>query len=127
VHTKTHPFDTRPGGHVGQPLERLYEGRAAIRIARVINGVHADEQVARIDDFGVAQRNGQEHRVARGHVGRGNARTRLLRHGDGGIGQRRAPDRRQVDADHAPLDGAERRGNAFCSGQFGPMTLPVIE
>ena len=50
-------------------LERRDEFRPAVRIAGVVDGVDADEDVVRAEHLGPGQRERQEHRVARRHVG----------------------------------------------------------
>ena len=53
-----------------QLLERRDELRAAVGIAGVVERVDADDDVVRAEHFGPAERQRQEDRVARRHVGR---------------------------------------------------------
>ena len=60
----------RRGRQRRQLLEGGDELRTAIRIARVIERVHADDDVVRAEHLGPAERQRQEDGVARRHVGR---------------------------------------------------------
>ena len=57
----------------------LEELRPAVRIARIVDGVDADEDVARAEHLGPAERERQKQRVARGHVGDGDSARSALR------------------------------------------------
>ena len=59
-----------------------------------------------LDDLGVAERAGEEDRVARRHVGDRDALARRFRHGDRGIGQRGVAELPDRHGEHAMLDGA---------------------
>jgi hypothetical protein len=94
------PFDPGLGGEVGEPLERGDELGPAIGIARIIERIDADEQVARAARLGKAEREAEEDGVARRHVGDRNALAHaFLGHGDVG-GQRRAAEGAQVERKH---------------------------
>ena len=51
-----------------QHLERPDEFRTAVRISRVVERVHANHEIVRIERFRPGQRQGQKDRVARGNV-----------------------------------------------------------
>ena len=79
-------------------------------IAGIVERVDADDDVARVEHFGPAERERQEHRVARRHVGRGNLRgidRPILRHRQIAR-QRRAAERGQVHGDLDVAGDAER-------------------
>src|SRR5439155_18655667 len=61
------------GRHVGQLLERLDECRPAVGIAGIVDGVHADVQVLRVQRLRIAEGQPEQHGVARGNVRDGNA------------------------------------------------------
>ena len=56
-------------GQIRQGLKRLQVIRSAVRIAGVIDGVNPEHQPFRLAGFRQAQPDGDEHRVATGHVG----------------------------------------------------------
>jgi hypothetical protein len=80
-------------------LEGLDVLRPAVRVAGIIHGIDANKEIPGPQHLGPAQRQRQEHRVARRHIGDGYALARLLRDGDGGIRQCRAADLVQVEPD----------------------------
>ena len=84
------------------------EFRPAVGVAGVIHGVDADEDVVRAEHLAPGERQREEHRVARRHVGDRDAGGRRLRHGDASVGERRTAERREIDVHHPVLDGAER-------------------
>ena len=86
---------------VRHPLERLEVLRPAVGIARIVERVHADEDVVRTGRLREGEREGEEDRVARRHVGDRDPaadllRARVLRHRDV-RGERRAAEGAQVD------------------------------
>ncbi len=52
-------------GEIGHARKRVDELRAAVRVAGVIDGIHADEDVVRLQDFGPGQRKSEEDGIAR--------------------------------------------------------------
>src|SRR5258706_2822172 len=117
-------LDSDLGGELREPLEGGDELGAAVGIARVIDRVDADIDLLRADHFGVAQGEREQHRVARGDVGRRDAAARRLGHGDLG-GQGRAANGTQVDLDDAVFDRAERLRDPLRRRQFGAVALAV--
>src|SRR5262245_26568610 len=62
VHTKFRAFDTGPGCHRGEPLECVNEFRTAVRIARVVQCIDADHDVARLERLGPRQCQSEKYR-----------------------------------------------------------------
>src|SRR5688572_14145783 len=58
---------------LGHALEGLDELGPAVGVPTVIESIDADVYAARSDDLGEGQREREKDRVARGHVGDGNA------------------------------------------------------
>ena len=112
---------------IGHRLEGLDVFRPAVRIAGIVHRVHARVDEVRVEHLGPGEREGEEHRVARRHVGDRNAGARRLRHGDRAIGQRRAAERAEIDAQDAVLARAERRGDLRRGVELGAMALAVVE
>src|SRR5690606_25126289 len=77
--SKALPLDTRLGGEIGQPLECLYKLGATIGITRVIDRINANENITRTQHFSPPQCQGKEQRIARRHIGDGDAFNLLLR------------------------------------------------
>ncbi len=80
-------------------LERRNERGPAVGVARVVDGVDADDQVARADAFRPRQGQRQKDRVARRHVGRrdaGSVERAVLRHA-ACPDQRRSAEGREID------------------------------
>ena len=71
MRTRVRPSTPALRRQVGHALEGRDVFRAAIRIAGVVDRVDADEDVAGLQRLGPGQREGQEHGVARRHVGDG--------------------------------------------------------
>src|SRR5439155_5793600 len=79
VHAVAGPAFYRCGGrHVGQLLERLDECRPAVGIARIVDGVHADVQILRVQRLRIAEGQPEQHGVAGGNVRDGDATADAL-------------------------------------------------
>lgn len=61
------------GSDIGEPLEGFDKDRPAIRVAGVVNGIDAAEDFLRTQHFGPAQRHTEHDRIARRHIGDGDA------------------------------------------------------
>ena len=115
-------------GHRGEGGDVL---RPAIGIAAVVDGVDAEEDVGGADRLGVGQRQRQQHRVSRRHVGDRDAVGHLvgraiLGHSDGGR-QGAAAELGQIDREHdVPLD-AQGLGHPPGGVQLEAMPLAVID
>ena len=120
-------LDPRLGREFRQPLERGDELGPAIGIARIIERIDADEQVARPRSLRPAQGETEEDRVACGHVSDGNiVADAALGHIDI-RGQRRPAECRQVERqDDMPLR-PQRAGYAACGGQLDLMPLVIVD
>lgn len=66
------PFDGSLGRQIGHGLKGLDVFGAAIGIAAVVDGIDANEQVARIESFGPGQRKREEDGISRRHISYGN-------------------------------------------------------
>src|SRR2546422_5348132 len=121
----------------GRELRHLLEGREilrpAVRVAAVVERVHADEAIVRLQGLRPGEREAEEDRVARGDVGR-RARLRLrreqpravLRHRHVGS-ERRAAELAQVELhDLVPRD-AHRPGDALRALELVDVALAVAE
>src|SRR6187431_239910 len=64
------PLDAGAGGEVRHPLEGLDVLRPAVRVAAVVQGICADEDVGRLQYFGPAHGEGEEDGVPGGDVRR---------------------------------------------------------
>ena len=97
----------------------------AIRIARVVERVHADDDGLGADDLGPRQREREEDRVAGRHVGRRNvARVERAILGDLAVAdERRAAEGREVDVELDVPGDAERRADA--AGRSTPVRGPA--
>src|SRR5688500_17391752 len=65
-------LDAGTSGKIRHPLERLDEFRSAVGISAVVEGVHADEDLVRANDFGEGERVRKEDRVSSRDVRAGN-------------------------------------------------------
>ena len=115
------------GRQLRQLLEAFDELRAAIRIARIIERIDADIDVARARGLGPAEREAEEDGVARRHIGDGDivAHT-VLGHVDIG-GERRSAECAQVHRHHDMAFRAQRRGDAAGGGEFDLVALVIVE
>ena len=131
VNAQAPPFDGAAGGEVGHGFKGFDVLRAAVGVAGIIDGVDADENVVGFEHFRPAQRHGEHHGVARGHVGDGDFIFGVFGavggHGDGGIGERGAAKFAQIDLGDAVFAGAQFGGNAPGGGEFGVVALAVGE
>src|ERR1035438_8481275 len=66
-------FNARLGGQVSHLLKGLDKLRPAVRVARVVQRVYANENVARAQHLSPSQRKRQENRIARRYIRNGNA------------------------------------------------------
>ncbi len=71
-------LDAGAGREIGQRLKRVHEVGTAIGVAGVVERVHANDDVVGAEDLGPAERERQEDRVSRGHVGRWNVGGRKI-------------------------------------------------
>ena len=122
----------RPGGQVRHGFKRSDKLGAAIGIARIIDGIHADEDASAPVDFRIGQRERKKNGVARGHVGDRECRRRHLRFvaifGNGDItGQSRAAEGAQIKTDHAMFGRAQLLGDVGGGLHFDLMPLAVIK
>lgn len=116
---------------VGGALEGGDELRAAVGIAGIVDGVHANEDVAGLGDLGVSGGEGEKDEVAGGDVGDGDA----VGHVSGGAilgnidvgGERGAADGTEVDGDDAVVDRAENARDLLGGDEFVAVALAVIE
>src|SRR5262245_1352549 len=106
---KLRTLDAGPRRDGREMLEGADELRPAVRVARVIERVHADDEVVSAEDLRPAEGEREEDRVPRGDVGRWNLRGLI---GGGKIAiardgflrrQRRSANGAQVDADFLML------------------------
>ena len=120
------PLDAGLGRLVGEIFERFDEGGATVGVAGIIERVDADEQVVRARRLGPGEREAQEHRVARGDVGDGNALAHpVLGHVDI-VGERAAAEGRQVERqDDVPI---RKRGRDAPGGlQLDAVALVIVD
>src|SRR5204863_3724529 len=96
VDGKAATLDSGLGREVCEPLELGNELRPAIGIARIIERVDADEQVARPARLGEAEREAQKDRVARGDISDRNPLTHSALWNLNVAGQRRSPECAQI-------------------------------
>src|SRR5215471_16504319 len=66
--TESRPLDTGARAEIGHTFERLYELRAAVRIARVVDRVDADEDVHGTHDLRPSEREREKDRVPRRNI-----------------------------------------------------------
>ena len=123
-------LDARLGGDLRQPFERRDELRPAVGIARIIQRIDPDEQVARARRLRPAEREAEEDRIARRDIGDGNAAAlfgadAILGHGDI-VGQRRSAEGRQVERQDDVAFGAEHIGDAARGRQLDTVALVII-
>ena len=124
-------LDAGPGRDLGQRLERVHELGPAVRVPGVVDGIHPRDEIAGAERLREAERDRQEHRVARGHVGDRDAAGPLgLRpvfgHRDRGR-ERRAADGAQVELDDPVRGRAQRVGDARRGLELDGVALPVAE
>ena len=121
-------LDPGLGGEVRHRLEGGDELRPAVGIARIIERVDADEQVARAGRLRPAEAEREEDGVAGGDIGDrdlilGHA---LLRHGDV-VGERRAAEAREIERQHDMALGAHRRRDSRRRLQLDAVALVVVD
>ena len=127
VDAETLALDPGLGRERGHVLERGDEFGAAIGIARIIERIDPDYQVARARGFRPAQRQAEEDRVARGHIGDGDVvADAVLRHVDIG-GQRRTAERAQIERQHDVPLGAERVRDPPRGGELDLVALVIVD
>jgi len=116
-------------GQIGQALEGAEVVGAAVGVTGIVDGIHAEHQFASAPGFRQAQAEGDEHRVAPGHIGAGDyAALHAARgHGDGLVGEGRAAPAGQVDGDGVVLGQLQGLGNGLGREQFPPVPLAVIK
>ncbi len=108
-------------------LERRDELGTTIRIARIVDRVHADDDPIGFEHLGPREREREEHRVARRHVGRRYSRAAVLRHFDRRIRERRAAELADRQPQDAVLHRAERPRDLRGGGKLRTVPLPVVE
>ena len=124
-------FHARLGGEVGHGLEGFDIFGPAIRVAGIIDGVHADEDIPAAAHLGHRQGIGQKDGVACRHIGDGHAlrhglQRAVLGHVDT-VRQRRAADGPQVDLADPVRGQAHFRGHALRRVDLHPMPLAVVK
>ena len=120
-------LDAGLGAQVAQLLERGDKFWSAIGVAGIIHRIHADKNIARVQDLGPSQSQRQHHCIARGHIGDRDADRRRLWHGDSVIGQRRAAKLAQAQLHQAMFGDAQLRNDARGGGELCVMPLPIVE
>jgi hypothetical protein len=124
-------LDAHFRGQVGHALVGRDVLRAAVGIPAVVERVHAHEDVVRAEHLGPRERERQEDRVARGHVGHRDAAADLVDRpvlGDGDVARERgAAERAQVDRHDGVVTRAELPGDEPRALDLDPMALPVVE
>ena len=128
VDAQASAFDAGLRGQGGHPLERRDVFGPAVGIARVVERVDADDEIARAERLRPRQRQRQEDRVAGRDVGR---RDRLvdrpiLGH-RGGAGQRRGGDAAQVEIQLGVAADAERPGDGARGLDLARVDLAVAD
>jgi uncharacterized integral membrane protein (TIGR00697 family) len=118
-------------GQARHPLVGADVLRPAVGIAGVIHLRDADEDVLRPEHLRPRQRVGEKDRVARRHVGDGDAAANLVgravfRQRDVG-GERRAAEDAKVDDEDLVARGAERSRDARRRVDLGSVPLAVVE
>ncbi len=112
-----HVFGTECGDELG----------AAIRITRVINRIHADENIGALEHFRPSHRVSQKNRIARGDICDRDAFGQAVLGNLDVSGKRAAAESPQVNADHAMLTNAEMPGDARRGFELDTMALSVVE
>ena len=123
-------------GDPGHALERGDVFGAAVGVARVIEGVHADENILGSKDLGPREREGKEDRVAGGDVGNGDirmwGRSMLRPYDDMPVfrdrdiaGERRAAELAEVDIEDDVLCGTKALRDAARGVELCLMSLPI--
>src|SRR5215471_17876377 len=103
-------------GEIRQALEGLNELRTAIGIARVVEGVDADEDVLCLLHLGPPEGMGEEDGVARGNLG------------DGDVGgERGAADGAEIETQGEVRAGAEGRGHLPRRLELAHVALAIVE
>ena len=129
-HEERTVLNTCLGGESGHFLKGFDELRATIRIATIVHGVHADEDVVRADDFSPRQSVRKKDGVARRYVGYRYAallnlvKTAVFRHGYV-VSEGRSAEHTQVDGqNHMLLDSEFRRDVPGCI-HLDSVSLPI--
>ncbi|EAT09859.1 hypothetical protein SKA58_05360 [Sphingomonas sp. SKA58] len=121
------PLHPRLGGERRHLLESVDKFGPAIGIARVIERIDADEDVARPRDLRQPQCQRQEDRVARWHIGDGDVAAHpTLGHGYVGR-QRRSAKGGEVERQDDVTDRVERLRHARGGAQFDAMALVIVD
>ncbi len=122
------------GGDVGQGLEGRDEGRAAVRVARVVEGVGPKEQVLGPHRLGQPQRDRQKHRVSGRDVGHGDRPPTddgvgivVLGDRDGRRGQGRTADHPELEPDRPVVLDPHRRRYPSGRSELAFVPLAVVE
>ena len=118
------------GGEVSEVPEG-FDDPGGSRGAGVVDGIDAEKNVARPDDFSVGEPEGQEDGVARRDVGDGDSAGHFSSGavlGDGDVGgERGATEGAQVYMRDSVLGDAKRLGDALGCFEFDRMALPIVE
>ena len=118
------------GGQVGQMAEGLDEFGPAIRIAAVIEGIDADEDVEGIEGFGPAQSKSKENSVAGGYVGNGNLVLRwvegIFGHTDI-VGKGRMAYPAEIEGNGFVVGQGEEAGDVAGGIDFETVALAIID
>src|SRR5574340_985818 len=94
-------FHRGAGGEIGHFLEGREILRPAVRVARVIHRIDADENLLAAQHLGPGQCQGEHDGVARRDIGGRNAFAWGDGHGNGAVGQRRTAERGEVEPHRA--------------------------
>ena len=100
---------------------------STVRVAARVQHVDADEDVARLQYLGPAEREREHHRVARRNVGDRDSRRGRLGHRDRAVGERRAADSGQVHLHDAVLTHPQRGGDAARGLKLGHVALAIVD
>ena len=122
-------FDAGFGGEPCETLERRDELRPAIRIARVVERIHAEKNVGRFEHLRPREGHREKDRVPRwnvcdGYFATDGVRYGVFRHVDV-VGERGPAKRAQVHLRHKVFRHAERAGDAACGFDLVFVTLAV--
>ena len=127
VHPSGCALDARLGGQGRESLERGDELGTTVWIAARVHHVDPDEDIARLQHFGPAEREREHHGVARRNISDRDSSRGRFRHLDPRVGERGAADARQIHAHDAMLTHPQRSGDAARGPQLGHVALAVID
>ena len=123
-------LDRGGGGEVGHGFKRGDIVGAAIGIAAVVGSIDADVDIPGPQHLGPGQCIAEEDRIPRGDIGDGDLGSHVgavLGDSDGGIGQGRAAEGRQIHLDDAVFGHTHRGGYPAGTGNLMRMPLAVAK